>query len=97
MNCDETLKKSLNAIPACKNNTCVIEPAQKSASQELDEESSSRAECEKNNGRWEGTVKGKGRLTGCNMPTKDGGKIACWPLFFWLPLPALSAIQLNGG
>ncbi len=32
--------------------------------------------CEKSGGRWEGHEMGRGRLTGCNKPTKDGGK-AC--------------------
>lgn len=34
------------------------------------------ASCEKKGGRWEGRETGRGRLTGCNLPTKDGGK-AC--------------------
>jgi len=35
-----------------------------------------QSDCEKRGGRWQGTISGRGRLTGCNMPTKDGGK-AC--------------------
>ena len=30
--------------------------------------------CEKNGGIWLGTVMGRGRITGCNMPTKDKDK-----------------------
>jgi hypothetical protein len=36
---------------------------------------SPQAECEKGGGRWEGSISGRGRLTGCNLPTKDAGKI----------------------
>jgi hypothetical protein len=39
-------------------------------------DSVARAACEKTGGRWEGTVEGRGRLTGCNLKTKDAGK-AC--------------------
>ena len=33
-----------------------------------------KSECEQRGGRWEGTQNGRGRLTGCNLPTKDAGK-----------------------
>ena len=32
------------------------------------------SECISRGGRWEGIEHGRGRLTGCNLPTKDGGK-----------------------
>jgi hypothetical protein len=34
----------------------------------------SEDECKKQGGRWEGSDMGRGRLTGCNMKTEDGGK-----------------------
>ena len=40
------------------------------------QESTDRNKCELAGGRWEGTIEGRGRLTGCSMPTKDAGK-AC--------------------
>ncbi|MCM2280036.1 MAG: hypothetical protein NDJ89_18335 [Oligoflexia bacterium] len=33
-----------------------------------------QGDCEKSGGRWEGSISGRGRLTGCNMPTSDRGK-----------------------
>jgi hypothetical protein len=32
--------------------------------------------CKQKGGRWEGSISGRGRLHGCNMPTHDAGK-AC--------------------
>jgi ankyrin repeat protein len=30
--------------------------------------------CEQKGGRWMGLIAGRGRIVGCNLPTKDGGK-----------------------
>ncbi len=31
-------------------------------------------ECSRRGGQWMGTQMGRGRLAGCNLPTKDAGK-----------------------
>ena len=33
-----------------------------------------KAECKEKGGRWAGDVQGRGRLTGCILPTADAGK-----------------------
>lgn len=53
-------------IADCKKQVCAVAGAPHSP----------QAECESKGGRWEGSISGRGRLTGCNMPTKDSGK-AC--------------------
>ena len=37
-------------------------------------EPSAEQECLSKGGRWEGTIQELGRLTGCSLPTSDGGK-----------------------
>lgn len=51
-------------VPACVKENCVAVAASNSPA----------ADCEKKGGHWEGGISGRGRLTGCNMPTKDAGK-----------------------
>jgi len=34
-----------------------------------------KASCVQAGGKWEGHIIGRGRLWGCNLPTKDGGKV----------------------
>jgi hypothetical protein len=48
----------------CKQQTCVVVAMAHSP----------QSECESKGGRWEGSISGRGRLSGCNMPTKDAGK-----------------------
>lgn len=54
-----------NWIPSCVAGKCVM-LSEKAEDQHRD--------CLKRGGSWQGTTRGRGRLTGCNMPTKDGGK-----------------------
>lgn len=37
-------------------------------------EPTTEAECKQKHGKWAGMVNGRGRLTGCLLPTSDAGK-----------------------
>ncbi len=51
---------------SCVQKKCVVSEIAKPKTSEND--------CKKNGGQWMGTESGRGRITGCNMPTKDGEK-----------------------
>lgn len=54
----------------CAARVCMKEASANAAPPPTAEEK----ECAEKGGQWQGTIQGRGRLTGCNMPTKDGGK-----------------------
>ena len=58
------------AVTDCIAGECVL----KSTKSTEAEKSSEETACEKAGGRWMGSTVGRGQLTGCNLPTKDGGK-----------------------
>lgn len=58
-------------VAVCVSGECKNKATEKIG---VDSRLSPETVCKKKGGRWEGSVSGRGRLEGCNMPTLDAGK-----------------------
>ena len=61
-------------VLSCTYPVCAVSEEPISAKKYAPGHALNEQECLKGGGRWMGSVSGRGRLTGCVMPTSDGGK-----------------------